>query len=78
MKRAAMERMANGREYRIWRTAAKRHICDQSELYDPHYILPGEHYAEYVLMPGHDYNLGATAPWRGHVCMMHAASQPRR
>lgn len=74
----SMERMANGREYRTWRTAAKRHVCEMSEGDRLHYILPGEEYAEYVLMPGHDYNMGATAPWRAHICAAHASSQPRR
>jgi hypothetical protein len=58
----------NCREYRILRTAAKRHKCGLVDYWPGHYIESGEQYHEYVQMPGHDWNIGGKAPWRLRVC----------
>lgn len=62
-----MERMTNSREYRIWRTARRRHLCFFESRSRPHYIERGARYGEYVLMPGHDYN-GGPVPYRVRIC----------
>ncbi len=64
-----MEYTGAGREYRIWRKASKRHPCAMKEYSSPHHIEPGEYYYEYLQMPGHDYNIDGTAPYRLRVCV---------